>query len=125
MTKKKIDLTRRDFALVSAGVGALFSGGETACAGPRRKRYAIVGVGSRSYLYQDALHVTHAAHSELVAVCDSNEGRARLASEYAVQNKQNAPKRYAAADFDRMLKERKPETVIVACFALKSTSKTA
>ncbi|HWA72284.1 MAG TPA: Gfo/Idh/MocA family oxidoreductase [Polyangiaceae bacterium] len=113
MTKQQKDLSRRDFALASAGVGALVASAETACAGPRRKRYAIVGVGSRSYLYQEALHTTFAESSELVAVCDSNAGRAELASDYAKQNKRKPPKLYAAADFDRMLREQKPETVIV------------
>jgi predicted dehydrogenase len=109
----KNDLTRRDFALASAGVGALLSGAESACAGARRKRYAIVGVGSRSYLYQEALHTTYASSSELVGVCDKNEGRARLAADYAKENKRKPPKLYAAADFDRMLSEQKPDTVIV------------
>ena len=41
----------------------------------RRRRYAIVGVGSRSQMYQNAIEKTYKEHAELVAICDNNAGR--------------------------------------------------
>ena len=64
-------------------------GGETrdaSAAAPEsgaKKRYAVVGVGSRAYVYLDAIQTTHAATAELVAVCDTNAGRIELARAHA------------------------------------------
>ena len=109
VTKQKTELSRRQFALASAGVGALAAAAESACAAAKRKRYAIVGVGSRSYLYQEALHTTYAESSELVAICDTNAGRAELASDFAKQNKRKPPKLYAAADYQLVAVRDLPE----------------
>jgi predicted dehydrogenase len=78
-----------------------------------RRRYAIVGLGSRHELYQDAIEKTHAAHAELVGVCDSNPGRIEVARRRSAKNGATVPPGYLAADFDRMLAETKPHTVIV------------
>ena len=78
-----------------------------------RARYAIVGVGSRSQMYQRAINSTFAQHAELVACCDVNPGRLELARQAAVAAGRPAPALYAAADFDRMVKETKPAFVIV------------
>ena len=43
-----------------------------------KKRYALVGVGSRSRMYSDALADRFAKTCELVALCDNNEGRLRM-----------------------------------------------
>ncbi|MBI5770909.1 MAG: Gfo/Idh/MocA family oxidoreductase [Verrucomicrobia bacterium] len=78
-----------------------------------RRRCAIVGLGSRHELYQDGIEKTHAAHAQLVAVCDANAGRLELARRRSVQNGAAVPPGYAATDFERMLAETKPDTVIV------------
>jgi predicted dehydrogenase len=78
-----------------------------------RRRYAIVGLGSRHELYQDGIEKTHREWSELVAVCDSNLGRIELARRRSMQNGAVVPPGYAAADFGRMLRERRPDVVIV------------
>ena len=78
-----------------------------------RRRYAIVGLGSRRELYQDGIETTHAAWAELVAVCDTNPGRLDHARQRSVRNGAPAPVGYLAADFDRMLRERRPDVVIV------------
>ena len=80
---------------------------------PARRRYAIVGLGSRHELYQDGIEKTHAQWAELVAVCDSNPGRVELARKRSAQNGATVPPGYRPADFDRMLKEAKPDVVIV------------
>jgi len=80
MDHKRDLLTRRQFHQLSAQAGAgvmLSVGGLTlpARAAPASKRrYAMVGVGHRSYLYQAAIHSTFGAGSELVGLCDTNPG---------------------------------------------------
>ena len=80
---------------------------------PLRRRYAIVGLGSRHELYQDGIEKAHASTAELVALCDSNAGRLEVARSRSVRNGANVPAGYLAADFARMLAETKPQTVIV------------
>ena len=41
----------------------------------RRRRYALVGTGSRSRMYLAALKTSHADVGELVALCDPNSAR--------------------------------------------------
>ncbi len=81
--------------------------------GSPRRRYAIVGVGSRHEIYQDGIEKAHAAYAELVAVCDANPGRLELARQRSVANGAVVPRGYPAAQFAQMLAETKPETVIV------------
>ncbi|RPI27994.1 MAG: gfo/Idh/MocA family oxidoreductase [Acidobacteria bacterium] len=78
-----------------------------------RKRYAIVGVGGRSYMYQTALNRTFAQYAELVGVCDLNVGRLKLAQENAKRAGRPEPPAYEAKDFDKMIADTKPDTVIV------------
>jgi predicted dehydrogenase len=78
-----------------------------------RRRYAIVGLGSRHELYQDGIEQTHARWAELVGVCDSNPGRIELARKRSARNGAPVPAGYSAADFDLMLREQRPQIVIV------------
>jgi predicted dehydrogenase len=78
-----------------------------------KKRYAIVGVGHRSSMYQEAILGPYAGRAELVAICDTNPGRLKRAVDIAKQRGSAEPKTYAASDFDKMLTENKPNTVIV------------
>ena len=80
---------------------------------PPRRRYAIVGLGSRHELYQNGIETAHARWAELVAVCDSNPGRVELARQRSAAKGAAVPKGYSAPDFGRMLRECRPETVIV------------
>jgi len=73
-------------------------------------RYAIVGVGHRSYLYLRALAGDHAADGQLVALCDINPGRLAVAAAFVAGLD---PATYDAADFDRMVAETSPDRVIV------------
>jgi predicted dehydrogenase len=80
----------------------------------RKHRYAIVGTGSRSGMYARAIVVTHADRHELVALCDTN--RTRMTWCNANYRKWGAVadvSAYHADDFDRMVAESKPDTVIV------------
>ncbi|OHB49650.1 MAG: hypothetical protein A2Y10_05680 [Planctomycetes bacterium GWF2_41_51] len=76
------------------------------------KKYVLVGVGGRSVMFTDALSGQFKDKGQLLAICDSNKGRlelckGRLASVYP------GLKSYIAQDFDVMIKENKPDAVIV------------
>lgn len=77
------------------------------------KKYAIVGCGSRSRMYQDAIWGAHAAHASLVGICDVNPARLAYVGERAAKAGVKAPPAYAASDFKKMLETEKPDTVIV------------
>jgi predicted dehydrogenase len=78
-----------------------------------RRRYAIVGLGARHEMYQDAIERDNREHAELVAVCDLNPGRTGLAQRRSVANGTPAPRGYAHTDFGRMIEETKPHHIIV------------
>jgi predicted dehydrogenase len=103
-------------SLVGAATLALEAG--EAAAQPKakatgKKRYALVGTGHRASLYQEAIFGTYSASAELVALCDANPGRLQRAVGVAKKKGKPEPKVYAAADFDRMIAENKPDTVFV------------
>ncbi len=77
-----------------------------------RKRYLQVGLGGRSHMYTEAVVGTYADHAEMVGFCDTNEGRARMAAEWAKGKGVEVPV-YAADDFEQTVEERKPDCVIV------------
>ncbi len=79
-----------------------------------RKRYAIVGTGSRAGMFFDAICCTYRDDAELVALCDLSQTRMdwynqRMPAHYEL----TARPTYRAADFDRMIAETKPDVVIV------------
>lgn len=121
-TPSPTPLDRRSFVktLSAAGLSVAALGGpslaaaaEATTAGTRRKRYAIVGVGARHVMYQNAIEKDYPQHAELAAVCDTNPGRMEVARQLSVANHAKPPAAYAAADFERMLREVKPDHVIV------------
>ena len=72
------------------------------------KKYAVVGTGNRGTLsYIVPMVKEYADCVDLVAVCDKNIKRARLASEFAGRE---IP---AYDDFDKMMNEKKPDVVVV------------
>src|SRR6478752_6989581 len=103
MSESTID---RRALLKTAGVAAVGFAASTYAAGSRRK-FVNVGVGSRSRMYLTAITKDFAANNELVAVCDVNQGRLDTAVRFVAPN--SKPKKYLAADFDKMLKETKPD----------------
>lgn len=79
-----------------------------------KRKYAIVGTGSRAAMYVDALATTYRDSCELVGFCDQNQVRmdwynARLVDKF---NLPTCPT-YTAAQFDQMITETQPDTVIV------------
>ena len=78
-----------------------------------RKRCAIVGTGSRAGMFVDAITTTYAEVAELVGLCDLSRTRMDWYCRQLEQRGMSAPPTYQADDFERMIAERKPDTVIV------------
>ena len=76
-------------------------------------KYAIVGAGSRHAMFRTAITETHADNSELVGLCDVNESRLALSASKVPAQPGNGIATYDAADFNQMLSEQQPDTVIV------------
>ncbi len=77
-----------------------------------KKRYAVVGVGSRSRMYTRAITGDYSEHCELVALCDTNQARMDLRNAELPQGHPRVPT-YHGDDFDRMVAEAKPDVVVV------------
>lgn len=82
-------------------------------AGDGRRRYALVGTGSRSNMYQRAIQEDYRDHAALVGLCDINPGRLELARSKSAGYGAKAPTGYAPADFERMIRENRVQFVIV------------
>ncbi|TVQ28274.1 MAG: gfo/Idh/MocA family oxidoreductase [Spirochaetaceae bacterium] len=79
-----------------------------------RKRYAVVGTGGRSKMYLKALATSHAAHGELVALCDLNSVRLDYANEELEKEFGYHPvPAYLPRDFETMISRERVDTVIV------------
>ena len=78
-----------------------------------RRRYAIVGLGSRHKMYQNAIELDYKDHAELVGLCDSNPGRIEVAQKLSKKHGTPVPAGYAHTDFNKMITETKPDFVIV------------
>jgi predicted dehydrogenase len=113
MSEATID---RRALLKGAGAAAVGLSAIAQAAAGRRK-YVIVGMGSRSRMYLTAITRTFPATNELVAVCDTNPGRLDAALRFIAPNlaatRGKTPKKYLAADFDKMIRDTKPDCVIV------------
>ena len=84
-----------------------------ATAAAPRRRFAIIGCGSRHFMYQDAIEKTYPEHAQLVAVCDLNPGRVEVSRNRSRKNGAPVPPGYAHTDFEKMIRETKPDFVIV------------
>ncbi|MEX2044715.1 MAG: Gfo/Idh/MocA family oxidoreductase, partial [Opitutus sp.] len=121
-SNQSASLDRRTFvkSLSAAGLTVAALGSSTlasaATMGPRagrRKRYAIVGVGGRHSMYRNAIEKDYPEHAELVGICDTNPGRLEESRRRSQQNGATPPPAYAAADFEKMIRETRPDFVIV------------
>jgi predicted dehydrogenase len=105
------DTIQRRTVLKAAGFAAAGIAASAVAAG-RKRKFVNVGTGSRSRMYLTAVTKTFAEGNELVAICDTNAGRLDLAANFVAPNGAK-PKKFLAAEFDKMLKETKPDCVIV------------
>ena len=79
-----------------------------------RKKYVIVGTGVRSGMYTTAISDAHKDVAELVAYCDTNQTRMDYWNrERKAQWGLDPVPTYKASEFDRMIAEQKPDTVII------------
>ncbi len=79
-----------------------------------RKRYAIIGTGSRAAMYIDAISGKYANGSVLVALCDKNLGRMEYYNNQLKLKGCKSLPTYLSDDFSRLIEEQKPDTVIIA-----------
>ncbi len=79
-----------------------------------RKRYAVVGTGSRVVMFLDAIAGTYASTSQLVGLCDVSQTRMAWHNNRLAEKFQQSPlPTYVADDFENMVRETKPQVVIV------------
>lgn len=80
----------------------------------QRKRYALVGTGSRARMFYGAIAGTYSQTAELVALCDTSQVRMDYTN-HLLQRDFGLPPlpTYKETDFARMLEESKAEIVIV------------
>ena len=106
-------ISRRSFLTAAAAAAIINPRDLFSRAAPhahKRTRIALVGTGIRaSNMWGRDLTRDYADYVEFVGLCDINPGRLAYAKEYIGAT---CPT-YAAADFDRMVRETKPEKIIV------------
>ena len=78
-----------------------------------KKRFAHVGIGGRARMYYNAVATTYSETSELVAFCDINRTRMEYANEFIEEKLGHKVPMYGADEFEKMIEETKPDTVIV------------
>jgi predicted dehydrogenase len=77
-------------------------------------RYAVVGAGGRVINFIDPMVTRFKDANELVGLCDTNQGRMDWHNERLVNElKYHKVPTFLANDFDRMIKETKPDAVLV------------
>jgi predicted dehydrogenase len=85
----------------------------TSANGTGRRRYAVVGTGSRAGLYIGALARGYAGQGTIVAWCDPNPVRMSYYDELLAAAGLPAPVRYAPEEFGKLLTAEHPDAVIV------------
>ena len=106
---------KRSIAAGAAGLalGAAPVAGKVEVQSRQRKRYCILGLGSRSGFYKLNMEKKYGAYAALGGICDINPGRLELARRQSEEAGAEPPPAYLAKDFDRMIAETKPDMVIV------------
>ncbi|MCC7349717.1 MAG: Gfo/Idh/MocA family oxidoreductase [Phycisphaerales bacterium] len=80
----------------------------------QRKRYAVVGTGGRSVMFIDAVAGEYSKHAELVGFCDLSPTRMAYYNKYIGDKHGQSPvPTYSPQQFDQMVKETRPDVVIV------------
>ncbi len=78
------------------------------------KKYVVVGTGGRSSMYISALCDEFKEHGQLLAFCDTNQARMDYYNNFIETKYQHSPvPTYLAHNFEQMITEQKPDTVIV------------
>lgn len=118
-TSNNRGISRREFIATTAAAGTTLMTAPSALAqlqmntGKARKRYALVGVGSRSRMYRRAVLDTYKDHCEMVGYCDNNRGRLELAQRVDREMAGGEIPIFAAEVFDKMIRDTQPDVIIV------------
>lgn len=79
-----------------------------------RKRYALVGTGGRAKMFIDAIVGTYQESAVMVGLCDLSQTRMDWHNQQIAEEFDAAPiATYTADNFDQMVAETKPDTIIV------------
>jgi predicted dehydrogenase len=78
-----------------------------------KKRYALIGTGGRAIFFYTAIAQEYKATSEVVALADTNQTRMNYANQKLQSLGHASVPTYPASEFDKMIKETKPDEVIV------------
>ena len=78
-----------------------------------KNRYVVVGTGGRYLRFRDAMIGSHADYVDLVALCDLNEGRLKVALDYIQEKTGNRPQGFLSGEFDHMIEKTRPDRVLV------------
>ena len=79
-----------------------------------KKRFVQVGTGGRARMYYEAIATTFRDNAEMAAICDLSPTRMNYANKLLTEEYGAFPaKTYYYTDFDKMLDELRPDTVIV------------
>ena len=79
----------------------------------QKRRYALVGCGSRARFFYEAIATTYKETSEIVAFCDLSPTRMDYANNNLKKLAAKAVATYRHTEFDKMIAEAKPDYVIV------------
>ncbi|MCL1997360.1 MAG: Gfo/Idh/MocA family oxidoreductase [Turicibacter sp.] len=77
------------------------------------KKYAVVGTGHRARFFYQSVASTYKESCEIVAFCDLSATRMNYANKLLVELGVKAVPTYHFSDFEKMIKETKPDAVIV------------
>ena len=78
-----------------------------------KKTFAIVGLGGRHELFRDAITGRFKENCKVTALCDRNYGRLQKSLKETEKRAGYPVKGYLSDDFDQMIIDLKPDTVIV------------
>lgn len=78
-----------------------------------KKRYALVGTGGRAIFFYTAIARDYADKSTIVGFCDTNQTRMNYANSKLEALGHAAVPTFPAAGFDKMVRETRPDEVIV------------
>ncbi len=78
-----------------------------------KTRYALVGAGSRSAMFTNAIVDTYRDICLLVGCCDTNQGRMDLKNRQIAAKGHDEVPTYNPSEFDRMISETKPDVIVV------------
>lgn len=76
-------------------------------------KYVIVGTGARHHMFRKAISETYREQNDLVGICDNNPQRLALSASQIQHQYGNGIATYGEGDFQTMLREQKPDTVVV------------